>query len=295
MARHSKEDKTFTEALQIRPYPPEFVRLLTHSQAETDVGHPLPCGGLLFPEAGWLNPASLCKARIANTSVRLLANAKVQRIERTAGQWHAHAADGALLGSAPVVVCANAFEARAFPELAGLHFKKVKGQVSHVDSFRLPEIRRVLSRDGYLTPAVDGIRSLGATYEFNTDDPSLTEEGQRVNRARLPSLLASCELPAPSVVAQGRASFRSLTADRMPSVGALPDHGLPILKGHPLEAVARHPGLYGLLGMGSRGALWSTLAGEILASLICEEPLPVGRDLVQAIDPARFSWREITR
>ena len=33
------------------------------------------------------------------------------------------------------------------------------------------------------------------------------------------------------------------------------------------------------------------LAGELLASQICGEPLPVERDLAEACDPARFGWR----
>ena len=55
--------------------------------------------------------------------------------------------------------------------------------------------------------------------------------------------------------------------------------------------IARAPGLYCALGFGARGLAWGALAGELLASQICGEPLPVERDLAEACDPARFGWR----
>ena len=71
------------------------------------------------------------------------------------------------LGHAPVLILANAYEAQQFPPARQLHLKKVRGQVTHIPSDTLPLFHRVLSRDGYLTPAVHGICSLGATYDFD--------------------------------------------------------------------------------------------------------------------------------
>jgi len=53
--------------------------------------------------------------------------------------------------------------------------------------------------------------------------------------------------------------------------------------------------LYGLLGLGSRGLVWSALLAEHLACLINDEPLPLSGDQVDAIDPARFALRAYRR
>ena len=68
-----------------------------------------------------------------------------------------------------------------------------------------------------------------------------------------------------------------MVRDRLPMVGAMND--------------PRGVGLYGAFAYGSRGLLWAGLAGELLASLIEGEPLPVGRKLAAAVDPERFALR----
>ena len=55
--------------------------------------------------------------------------------------------------------------------------------------------------------------------------------------------------------------------------------------------VARQPGLYVLSGYGARGLVWSTMAAELLASQLEHDPLPLTRDLCEAVDPARFVLR----
>jgi tRNA 5-methylaminomethyl-2-thiouridine biosynthesis bifunctional protein len=49
--------------------------------------------------------------------------------------------------------------------------------------------------------------------------------------------------------------------------------------------------LYGLLGLGSRGLVWSSLLAEHLACLINAEAQPLEGDQADAIDPARFALR----
>jgi tRNA 5-methylaminomethyl-2-thiouridine biosynthesis bifunctional protein len=49
--------------------------------------------------------------------------------------------------------------------------------------------------------------------------------------------------------------------------------------------------LFGAFAYGSRGLLWASLAGEIIASMLEGDPLPVERKLAAALDPARFALR----
>jgi tRNA 5-methylaminomethyl-2-thiouridine biosynthesis bifunctional protein len=89
--------------------------------------------------------------------------------------------------------------------------------------------------------------------------------------------------------------FRAATPDRLPLVGALPDMHAPLPRGIQLRDMPRHPKLYGLLGLGSRGLVWATLAAEALASQLHGDPLPLEGDLMDAMDPARFRLRQHRR
>ena len=54
------------------------------------------------------------------------------------------------------------------------------------------------------------------------------------------------------------------------------------------------PGLYLSTAHGSRGLSSTPLAAELLASMICNEPPPLSRELCRALSPARFIvWREV--
>ena len=53
--------------------------------------------------------------------------------------------------------------------------------------------------------------------------------------------------------------------------------------------------LYGAFGYASRGIVWSALAGELIRSLVEDEPLPLEAELADAIDPGRFALRALRR
>jgi len=58
----------------------------------------------------------------------------------------------------------------------------------------------------------------------------------------------------------------------------------------PMPRVA---GLYTATAFGGRGLLWAVLAAEVLAAELDGEPAPLERDLLDAVDPSRFSRRAI--
>ena len=73
-------------------------------------------------------------------------------------------------------------------------------------------------------------------------------------------------------------------------VGELPTGERPdgaTLAGH----LPRHPGLFAISGFGARGLVWSSLIGELVASQLDGDPLPLERDIVEGLDPGRFLLR----
>ncbi|MNT97850.1 tRNA 5-methylaminomethyl-2-thiouridine biosynthesis bifunctional protein MnmC [compost metagenome] len=65
------------------------------------------------------------------------------------------------------------------------------------------------------------------------------------------------------------------------------------LRGAHLRDLQRMPGLHAALAYGSRGLTWAALGGELLASQIEGEPLPLESDLAEAVDPARLLLRAL--
>ncbi|MOA56974.1 tRNA 5-methylaminomethyl-2-thiouridine biosynthesis bifunctional protein MnmC [compost metagenome] len=56
-----------------------------------------------------------------------------------------------------------------------------------------------------------------------------------------------------------------------------------------------HPGLFVLGALGSRGLCSAPLCGELVASEICGDPLPLSTDLLEALHPARYWVRKLLK
>lgn len=253
-------------------------------------------GAAFFPRAGWINPASLCEARLQVAgNVRIQKKVRVESVRRVGKDWELRGASGEVLAQAPVVVLANGEEMMNWEGSTAFRFKRVRGQVTHVGAGEIKSPEWVVCGDGYVTPAVQGIVSVGATYDFEESRGEVLESCGRENLGRLGALIPGCPEPDVRWASEGRVGFRMLSADRLPAVGALADGGAcsAQLQGNFLEQVPRLEGMYGFLGLGSRGILWSGLGAEFLAARISGEPLPLERDLSEALDPARWILRQM--
>jgi tRNA 5-methylaminomethyl-2-thiouridine biosynthesis bifunctional protein len=277
-------------------YPPQLAQWLEADAASGLLGAPAPDGGWLYPQGGWANPAGVCAVMLDACGARLqrLLSSEALQLHRIDGQWQVHGAAG-MIASAPTLVLANGCGATAFAQAANLPLAAVRGQVTHLARGTLPELPLVVCRDAYMTPpstpplmqGLSAIVSVGATYDLDADG-ALRAASQQGNLQKMAALLG-----LPDVVdapLAGRVGFRSVAPDRLPLVGALPDHaaGGDVARIERLSDVLRWPGLYGLLGYASRGLIWAPLAAELLAAQLGGEPLPVESCLAQALDPGRF-------
>lgn len=299
LAADDDQEIAFLDLLKIHQYPTNFVRYTNANEVvEISGSASARRGALFFPSAGWVNPPSLCEARIAAHRLGVCFGEQVCELVQKADYWQVFGKGARLIAEASVVILANGFEALNLKQAQHLRLKKVRGQVTHVQHVEADEWRSVICGDGYLIPGMDGVCSLGATYDFGVEEESVLEECNLENLNRYPKLRPGLPAPGPSAVLGGRVGFRSLTADRMPMIGRLADarHIKPrSTQWERLGDIPRLPGLFTCLGLGSRGVVWSGMAGEILASLIEGEPSPIEGDLLDAIDPARAVLREARR
>jgi tRNA 5-methylaminomethyl-2-thiouridine biosynthesis bifunctional protein len=284
---------------------PELLRWLTPEQASELAGIPITGGALWFPQAGWLNPPQLCQALTRHPNIRLITNTQVARLNYINTDWHLSDATGDSIHTSPAVVIACAYSAKHFEQSAHLPLKKIRGQISLATA--TPESQRlktVLCGDGYIAPAQSGHHWTGASFVLKTEDVELSwdEHHQNLkNAGDLSPALSSLKIDR---LDQGRVSFRCTTPDYLPLVGPLTHGDAMLNRFAPLRQNAKtpidqpgifHPGLFINLGHGSRGLTYTPLCAEYLASLIAAQPLPLPREPILALHPARFLIRDLGR
>ncbi|BBG89147.1 tRNA 5-methylaminomethyl-2-thiouridine biosynthesis bifunctional protein MnmC [Aeromonas caviae] len=288
------------------PFPPELMHPLSAAEVEQVVGLPCDADGVSYPLGGWLCPADLTRAAIreaqASGRLEVLFNAAVTRIAEEADGWRVESRDGRQW-HAPNLVVAAGHQLPALLPFAELPLYPVRGQVSHVPTTAgLSQLKTVLCYDGYLTPAHNGAHCIGASYGRNQTDLAYRTDEQEQNRARLQACVPQQRWPAEVDVsgAQARIGVRCASRDHLPVAGpvarlaALADHDVNA-PADQQSALPLHAGLYVLGALGSRGLCSAPLCGELVASEICGDPLPLASDLLEAIHPARYWVRRLRK
>lgn len=270
-------------------WPPEVLQFIDRDAASRRLGWPVDTGGWWFPNGGWVRPSSLCQAALAAFPERIAARygSAVDRLNRTADGWQALAADGTTIAEAPVLIMASGHAAPRFAQFAWLPQRAARGQVSHLPAGATPDLPHVVCKLGYATPAIDGLRLIGATLQSGDPDTALRDIDHQENLARLNLSLPGFAQDVDPSALSGRVGFRPMSPDRLPIVGQLPDPAAAGANAR-LHSLPRQPGLWCVQGYGARGIVWSALMADLLVSRLEGEPLPLENDLVDAVDPGRF-------
>lgn len=288
------------------PFPPELMHPLSAAEVEQVVGLPCDADGVSYPLGGWLCPADLTRAAIreaqASGRLEVVFNAAATHIAEQDGGWRVESRDGRQW-RAPNLVVAAGHQLPALLPFAELPLYPVRGQVSHVPTTAgLSQLKTVLCYDGYLTPAHNGAHCIGASYGRNQTDLAYRADEQEQNRARLQACVPHQRWPAEVDVSgnQARVGVRCASRDHLPVAGpvvrlaALVDHDVNA-PADQQSALPLHTGLYVLGALGSRGLCSAPLCGELVASEICGDPLPLAADLLEALHPTRYWVRRLRR
>lgn len=290
-------------------FPADLLHLLDQPEAQAVAGIGLAQGGLFYPEGGWVHPPALCQWQAAHPQIQLLTHHDALELHKVEGRWQAW--DGErLLADAPVVVLAGAAEIQRFPESAELPLKRIRGQITRLaQTPQSQALSTVVCAEGYVAPARLGEHTLGASFDFKSDDLTPTTVEHLGNLAMLEEIshdlverLQADKLAPESL--QGRAAFRCTSPDYLPIVGPLADTQAFTQAYAALGKDARQvpdiecpwlDGLYINSGHGSRGLITAPLSGELLAAWLDNEPLPLPRSVAEACHPNRFALRRLIR
>ncbi|WP_111412978.1 bifunctional tRNA (5-methylaminomethyl-2-thiouridine)(34)-methyltransferase MnmD/FAD-dependent 5-carboxymethylaminomethyl-2-thiouridine(34) oxidoreductase MnmC [Billgrantia lactosivorans] len=310
LALSDKEQARQARFLDHHPLPESVVRGLDAEAASAAAGTRVAGPGLDYPNAAWVRPLALC-VRLARTPGVRFRRGEVTALDGGEAGWTLALADGASIAADQVVI-ATASEAARFAQTAALPLQPVRGQISQL---ALPEgaptLGRVVCAGGYVPPPADGVLNFGATFNPGDTDLAEREADHAANLAELERGLphfvaalreAGAEL-APGRLT-GRVGVRAASPDKSPYAGPVPDaeawrEDYAVLAKDatrvPDLAGRHHPGLWISAAHGSRGLASAPLCAELIASRICDEPLPLEWPLVDHLHPGRRVIRDLVR
>jgi len=254
--------------------PPALMQWLDAPEATARAGQAAPFGGWWFELGGWISPPSLCAAHLAKAGNAVTAhfNTTVTSLKHEGGLWQALNEQGEILAMATHLVLANAHDAHRLLGAEWLPLYSARGQVSHLPAGSLGPINTVVCGSGYLTPAVDALHAMGATFVVDDKALDLRESEHAENLDKLRQMLPAITATPDPANLPGRVSLRPITPDRLPFVGSLPEK----------------PNIWLLSGFGARGLAWGMLCAELLAGQMDCEPLPLERELADHLSPVRY-------
>ncbi|GFM69528.1 tRNA 5-methylaminomethyl-2-thiouridine biosynthesis bifunctional protein MnmC [Pseudomonas cichorii] len=290
-------------------FPEELLHRLDKPSAEARSGVALSWGGLFFPEGGWVHPPALCHSQATHPNIKLVTHHEALELRRVDGQWQAWDRNQ-MIDSAPVVVLAGAADIKQFAQSADLPLKRIRGQITRLPRTEASQVlRTVVCAEGYVAPARLGEHTLGASFDFNSDDLNTNTADHLSNLQLLQEIsddltarLGATDLPPEEL--QGRAAFRCTSPDYLPIVGPLADREAFTQAYAALAKDARQvpdvacpwlDGLYVNSGHGSRGLITAPLSAELIAAWLDNEPLPLSRSVAEACHPNRFALRGLIR
>lgn len=275
----------------------DILKYVSQQEASSLAGVGVLYDALYFPHAAWVNPQSLCNRLTQHKNIKVSTSVNINKILKNNNLFELYFNDS-VVKKADIVIIANANEAQNFTQSNHIFTKAIRGQVSQLEATAASqELQMIVCGDGYLSPAVNHQHSLGATFSTMQADLAIPEHDHLSNLNALKTISNPLHLNLQNNIIGGRVALRCTTPDYFPLVGELVDNNaLKAATPRPNGSAGSLPwikGLYINVAHGSRGFTSAPLCAELLANLICNEPLAVSEELVSLLNPNRFLLREL--
>lgn len=265
-----------------------FAKLLADPPLPLEDLEAISGGGLLHKRALILEPARI----IAN----LLESVPV-RIGPVDVSLEARMVNGEAFDA---IVLATALETNR-----QLDWISLEGRLGQVDSVTgAAPVEADAMASGHYALALGDQRLWGATFEKIADGvpPQTSDAARETNAEALRELSPWWRRDATAFPVSSRAAIRATTADRLPLIGAVPDHDAVVetfaglRKGRPADADAPLvAGIFMVNGFGARGFTWGPWAGRLLAAQCLGGPSPAEVPALEAVSPLRLILRGLKR
>ena len=286
----------------------DFFKLIDTVEASEIAGIALKTGGLFLPQAGWINPQLLCTALSNHPLINIQTAQHVLAITPQQNSWRGDRTNSwpnnwkvqlkdVEIQAEHVIIC-NANDIKQFKFCQSAKVTPVRGQIDFFTSNTASaHLKTIICSDHYLSPAVNGMHSIGTTYAPNDTNSAISaiDTQSNLNALRIISPEIYAEINLNEV--QSRVSWRSQTLDYRPLAGQFLDEAKiranwPRYDANPADLPWLR-GLYVNAGHGSKGMITAPLCGELVANLITNMPLPMDGKLASSMNPSRFLLREL--
>jgi tRNA 5-methylaminomethyl-2-thiouridine biosynthesis bifunctional protein len=259
LSRNEKEAASQRASIANLALPPEYAQLVSREEASAHAGVEVAAGGLWFPQAGWIKPQSLVEALLHSCGDRLKRSFNSELKKRNEKE---------------LMILATADD--SLHRVPHARLRRVRGQLTYLPADSLDAPHAVALRGGMVLPPVDGLCVVGASFDIEDDEAAPRASSDEGNLERVARILPGFSATDLSSL-KSRVAFRTVAPDRLPLAGKIGEN------------------VYGLLALGSRGLIWSSLGAELIAAELEGEPLPLEGDLADALEPARFARRAARR
>jgi tRNA 5-methylaminomethyl-2-thiouridine biosynthesis bifunctional protein len=293
----------YSTSIKSHNLPESVAHILSNSQTQfimKNSGQEIKSDNLYFPSAKSISPVHLIQFLLdeipfINESLNdYFKPTNPQEFEKKDNESNKIQLDNS---NNSIIIYCNSYHLLKEKFAADTPLKKVRGQlyIANQDDPIYSYLKKnpsPMCSESYLTKNQDGIFVVGSTYDEFKTDRDWTEEDECKILERLESLTdVSLDMNIEDIIEKRkstriwkeknsnqdsiegnnfRISHRSQTRDRAPIIGRLGENWI-------------------YSGLGSRGLVTSLLGGEILASMILDEPLPVPKFIVHSLAPERFS------
>ncbi|TDR75231.1 tRNA 5-methylaminomethyl-2-thiouridine biosynthesis bifunctional protein [Photobacterium lutimaris] len=300
-------------------FPEALIRQLDVEQTEQITGLVSGHSSVNYPLGGWLCPQQLTRALIEQAQemglLELKTQTDIQQLTQQDDDQNSQQGEQRWLLTDQhgqrylhnTVIVANGHRFAEFPQTQDIPAYSVRGQVSHIPTNpTLNPLKTVLCYDGYLTPvnATGESHCIGASYRRGSTDLTFSPEEHTENKQRLVDCLPEANWPQDIDMSgeQARVGVRCASRDHLPFVGDVCQYDSLLSQYADLkdqqnsaEDVPVYHNLYAMIGLGSRGLSSAPLLGELLASQIAGDPLPLPNSVLEALHPGRMWVRKLVK
>jgi len=258
-----------------------------------------------FPQAACVSPVKILQKMIDDMgdALSIYYNMHINAIEYINEHWQLKNNLHETQHKTRCLILANAWQLKEYTQLKHINLQPARGQLNYYRAnARSKKLNMPLSFDAYLMPESNGMHISGASFKL--DDSSTELRGAEASENLNEINQWFSHLFDKQDIDGGRASVRAVTPDRIPIIGPvakasqLLDDYADLHKGKPAKQYPQAqnwPSLYVNSGYGARGFSSAFLSSELLAAIICNEPLPVSKRVGYALHSSRFLIRSLKK
>ncbi|MFA9499576.1 bifunctional tRNA (5-methylaminomethyl-2-thiouridine)(34)-methyltransferase MnmD/FAD-dependent 5-carboxymethylaminomethyl-2-thiouridine(34) oxidoreductase MnmC [Mannheimia sp. E30BD] len=306
VALYAYNDKTAKKLVKMAEQTDDemLFKLCSAEELSEKLGLTVPKGGAFIPQGGWLSPVELVRngfSWLESKGLKIVRSHKVENLTFSNDMWQWKTNGETFQHQA--VVLANGHTLNEFSQANGIPLYPVRGQVSQIPtSSQLQKLNCVVCYDGYLTPVSKAdTHCIGASHIRDNAETDFSEAEHLENIAKLQQNLTACKWTDGIDLSQNRAKvgIRAAFRDRVPMVGVIHHFEKQkeqyanlynqLRRKQAVENAEIFANLYMVNGLASRGLTTGPLLGELLASLIANEPVPISEDIWHNLSPNR-TW-----